>query len=188
MARGAGGLRHVGAAALDARADSCWDVTALQRRASARSLCNRGCGDFAASYRAACCVFCSGTRSWLAALDARGAFRGRQEVQVLFTGTTGVLLTKAGLWAKHRDGRGGEESSPGDELDIDPRCRRGRKHITHLPSKKSAVSLDKSHWKHAVTAEQHQQYLCGSQRCVGAVYVSKKVRLTAPCICCICST
>ena len=76
----------------------------------------------------------------------------------------------------------------GDELDIDPRCRRGRKHITHLPSKKSAVSLDKSYWKHAVTAEQQQQYLRGRRRCAGAAYVSKKVRLTAPCICCIYST
>ena len=54
--------------------------------------------------------FAAARGSWLAVLDARGAFRGRQ-VQVLFTGTTGVLLTKERLWAKHRDGRGGEESS-----------------------------------------------------------------------------
>ena len=74
-------------------ADSCWDVTASQRRASANSLCNRGCGDFAASYRAAAASL-QAARGSVAALDARGAFRGRQEVQVLFTGTKGVLLEK----------------------------------------------------------------------------------------------
>ena len=126
--------------------------------------------------------------SWLAALDARGAFRGRQEVQVLFTGTTGVLLTKERLWAKHRDGRGGEESSGRGRIGYRPQIAGDGVSTSHLASKKSAVSLDKSYWKHAVTAEQQQQYLRGRRRCVGAAYVSKKVRLTAPCICCICST
>ena len=111
MARGAGGLRHVGAAALGARADSCWDVTALQRRASARPLCNRGCGDFAASYRAAGCVFASGARgSWLRWMR-EGLFRGRQEVQVLFTGTK-----RESSLQKHASGENdfrGEESSAG---------------------------------------------------------------------------
>ena len=62
------------------------DVTALQRRASARPPCNRGCGDFAASYDAAGCVGASGAREWLRWMR-EGLFRGRQEVQVLFTGT-----------------------------------------------------------------------------------------------------
>ena len=109
MARGAGGLRHVGAAAArGARADSCWDVTAsdgLQQD----SLCNRALGSVVYCCFAACCG--ANVARELAALDARGAFRGRQEVQVLFTGTK-----RESSLQKHASGESdfrGEESSAG---------------------------------------------------------------------------
>ena len=174
MARGAGGLRHVGAAAArGARAPPTAAGMLQPATGYSKTRCATARWDLSFIAASLLAAVQTSRGSWLRWMR-EGLLEDGRRYRYFLPVLQGSSLQKNA--SGQNTGTEGVARSPlaGDELDIDPRCRRGRKHITHLPSKKSAVSLDKSYWKHAVTAEQQQQYLRGRRRCVGAVYVSKK--------------
>ena len=134
MARGAGGLRHVGAAAArGARAPprqllGCYSLTAT---AYSKTRCATALLRFCCQLSRCRLRICKRRARELAALDARGAFRGRQEVRVLFTGTKqeSSLETHASVKAVFFVAR--IPLRAGDELDTDPPSRGDRrKHIS----------------------------------------------------------
>ena len=109
MARGAGGLRHVGAAA---RAPTAAGMLQPYSDGLARDRCATAAAEILLPVIALPAAYFAAARGagWLRWMR-EGLFRGRQEVQVLFTGTK-----RESSLQKHASGENdfrGEESSAG---------------------------------------------------------------------------